>query len=338
MSLTVEHWGQTTDGLEISLFTLENEQLRTQFTNLGAAIVTVEAPDRNGERANVNLRHVDGMTYIQNPSSLGATCGRYANRIGRARFTLDGHDYRLAANNGPNHLHGGTKGFNRQVWSAEPQTDHITFRLVSPDGDEGYPGELSVAVTYRLLNNALSIEYLATSTAPTVLNLTNHAYWNLAGTDAGAIYAHQLQIHANQYLAADANILVTGELCSVAGTPFDFREPQAIGSRIRQVDIGGYDHCYVVKDWDQTLRLIARVSDPGSGRVMEVETTEPGVQLYTANHFNGGSGSAGAPQHGAFCLECQHYPDSPNQPEFPTTILRPGEEYTQQTVHRFSIQ
>lgn len=335
MSLSIEHWGHTTEGLEITLFTLESDQLRMQITNLGAALITLDAPDRQGKRTNVNLRHANAETYARNPGSLGATCGRYANRIGKARFTLDGKEYRLAANNGPNHLHGGMKGFNRFLWDAEPQNDHVTFRLVSPAGDEGYPGELQVAVTYRLKGNEMHLEYAARTSAPTVLNLTNHAYWNLGGFSGQTVHDQSLQIHSSNYLEADENILVTGKISKVEGTPFDFRQPHPIGERIEQISIGGYDHCFAIDDWNGQRKLIARAVHPASGRVMEVETTEPGVQLYTANHFSGNAGSAGAPRHGAFCLECQHYPDSPNHPEFPTTVLRPGEQYTQTTVHRF---
>jgi aldose 1-epimerase len=209
--------------------------------------------------------------------------------------------------------------------------------MVSPDGDEGYPGELSLAVTYRLKGNSFAMEYEATTTAPTVHNLTNHAYWNLAGVGAGPVYDHVLQLHADRYLEADEHILVTGTITPVAGTPFDFLKPQTIGSRIAQTG-NGYDHCYAITGADGSLRRVARVVDPGSGRVMEIATTEPGVQLYTSNHFNSGPSSAGAPKHGAFCLECQHYPDSPNHPEFPSTVLRPGQKYKQQTVHTFSVE
>ena len=337
MSLSIEHWGQTPEGVDVSLFTLENEQLKLQLTNLGAAIVALEAPDRQGDRANINLRHVEARPGVLTPSSFGATCGRYANRIGRGRFTLDGNAYSLAINNGPNHLHGGRKGFNAWVWDAEPQPDHVTFRIVSPDGDEGYPGALSVAVTCRLVGNELTIDYAATTTAPTVLNLTNHAYWNLGGVDAGVVYDTMLQLHADRYLEADDDVLVTGVIADVDGTPFDFRTPQAIGSRIEATG-NGYDHCYAINGWDGSLRLAAKAVHPASGRSMEVFTTEPGVQLYTSNHFNGSAGTAMAPRHGAFCLECQHYPDSPNHPEFPTTVLRPGNTYTQRTVHRFSVE
>ncbi|MEZ5941061.1 MAG: aldose epimerase family protein [Planctomycetaceae bacterium] len=337
MSVDIMHWGQTDDGTDFSLFTLENDVLKVQITNLGAALVTLEAPDRNGQRANVNLRHAAAETYIQNPSSFGATCGRYANRIGKGQFELDGKQYQLALNNGPNHLHGGVKGFNHYIWSAEPQADFITFRMVSPNGDEGYPGELNVAVTYTLKGNELILNYKATTDAPTVLNLTNHAYWNLGGVNSGTVYDHVLQLACDKYLEADANVLVTGKISDVAGTPFDFRKPETIGARINQVDIGGYDHCYAINDWDGSLRTIAKAVHPESGRVMEVATTEPGVQLYTANHFSGNAGSAGSPKHGAFCLECQHYPDSPNHSEFPSTVLRPGEEYTQKTIHRFLV-
>lgn len=335
MALSIEQWGMTPDGKEITLFTLENEQLRAQFTNQGAAIVALEAPDRDGQRVNINLRHPTAEIYLQNPSSFGAICGRYANRIGRGRFTLDGREYLLAINNGPNHLHGGNRGFNRYLWDAEPQPDRITFRMISPDGDEGYPGELAVAVTYLLRGNELVLDYSATTTAPTVLNLTNHAYWNLAGVAAGPVYDHVLQLEADAYLEADEHILVTGKISPVAGTPFDFRQSQTIGSRIAATG-NGYDHCFAIREANGQLKTIARVVHPPSGRVMEVATTEPGVQLYTSNHFNGSTASAGAVKHGAFCLECQHYPDSPNHPDFPSTVLRPGEVYTQQTVHRFT--
>ncbi|MBX3441729.1 MAG: galactose mutarotase [Planctomyces sp.] len=340
MSVTVEKWG-TTAGRDILLFTLDNGRgLKTTLTNLGAAIVDLFVPDRNGKSANVNVRHANATDYVENPSSLGAICGRFANRIAKGKFTLDGREYSLVVNNGPNHLHGGNVGFSKRVWSAASTAagDGVTFRYRSLDGEENYPGNLDVAVTYRVTGeNELVLDYEATTDAPTVLNVTNHAYFNLAGVDSGDVYSQQLQLFADRYLGFDKDVLVTGDIFPAAGTAYDFTSPRDIGLHIAETP-GGYDLCYAINGWDATLRPAARAIDPKSGRVMEVLTTEPGVQLYTANHFNGTASSGGQPRHGAFCLECQHYPDSPNQPKFPTTVLRPGEAYRQTTVHRFSVQ
>lgn len=328
-------WGKTDAGVEYGAFLLQNDILKLRVTNAGAAIVEVQVPDKEGNWGNVVVTPPHPDYFLTNASSLGATCGRFANRIGKGTFSLDGETYQLATNNGPNHLHGGVKGFAKRIWKAVAATpDSATFRLVSPDGDQGYPGELTTTLTYRIHKGELTLDYTAATTAPTVLNLTNHAYWNLDG--GGLVYDHLLQLQADRVLENDANVLPTGKILDVAGTPFDFRSPQTIGSRIEQVG-NGYDNCFVINDWDQTLRQAAVVTTAKSGRKMEILTTEPGIQLYTANHFNKSEASAGWDRHTSFCLECQHLPDSPNQPAFPSTVLRPGETYRQTTVHRFSL-
>lgn len=334
MNKQKDSWRHAEWGSDSALFTLANDSLQIQVTDLGASLVALRTPDRNGRWDNVVVGSESPATYTSNPSHLGATVGRFANRIGRGRFWLDGKEYALAVNNGPNHLHGGPGGFSQRRWQAEADIDRVTFSLVSADGEEGYPGSLQVSVIYRLDGPNLMLEYIARTDAPTVVNLTNHAYWNLSGR--GSILDHKLQLFADQYLECDADVLPTGNILNVAGTPFDFRHPHAIGQDIARTP-GGYDHCFVIENWDSTLRFAASVADPASGRVMEVLTTEPGVQLYTANHFNGSAATLGLSKHEAFCLECQHFPDSPNQLEFPSTALRPGEEYRQLTVHRFSL-
>ncbi len=327
--------GQTQDGQEYGRLQLQNEYLRVNLTNAGASVVSVEAPDKAGNWANITVTAPDLEYYLSNPSSLGATPGRFANRIARGQFELDGKTYNLAINNGPNHLHGGTKGFAKKVWQLlNPQQDQVTFRLVSPDGEEGYPGELTVDVVYRLDGHDLVMEYSATTDAPTVLNLTNHTYWNLSGD--GEVYDHVLKLYADRVLENDADVLPTGKVLDVAETPFDFRSPKRIGEDIDKVG-NGYDNCFLINRWNQSLKLAAEVSDPHSGRTMKVLTTEPGVQLYTANHFNKSEATAGKDRHTSFCLECQHLPDTPNHKHFPTTVLRPGETYSQQTVYRFGI-
>lgn len=334
MPVTRSVWGQTPQGETIELYTLSQGQLVAHVTNLGAALVQLQAPDRAGQLANITLGFDKPLDYLTNPMYLGATVGRFANRIGKGQFWLEGKPFQLAINNGPNHLHGGLQGFHLRLWNATLLEDGVTFQLVSPDGDQGYPGELQVSVTYQLEHSGLTLDYTARALSPTVLNLTNHAYWNLSG--AGSIHDHVLQIHADRILETDANTLPTGNFLDVAGTPYDFRQPRRIGERIAETG-AGYDDCYHLRDWDSTLRLAARVEDPKSGRVMEILTTEPGIQLYTANYFDGSAPCRNFAPQAAFCLECQHFPDSPNQPEFPSTALRPGEEYRQRTVHRFSV-
>ncbi|SFH87165.1 aldose epimerase family protein [Planctomicrobium piriforme] len=325
-------WGRDADGSESSLFTLENSFLRVQVTDAGASLVSLVCADREGVSADIVAAPKSPSVYFQNPSYLGATVGRYANRIGRGRFWIDGRECVLAVNNGPNHLHGGLKGLTHRIWEAETGDNFVTFRTVSPDGEDGYPGNLTVSVTYRIADNVLSLDYTARTDAPTVVNLTNHTYWNLAGQ--GSILNQQLELFSDACLENDADVLPTGTILEVAGTPFDFRVPRAIGDSIAQT-AGGYDNCFVVRGWDGTLRPVARAADMGCGRVMVVYTTAPGVQLYTANHFDGSDNCAGRQKFEAFCLECQHFPDSPNQIEFPSTALRPGEEYRQTTEHRF---
>jgi aldose 1-epimerase len=329
---SIAPWGRTVDGSTFSLFHLHNDFLRVQLTNRGAAVVSLESADRQGHFGNVVIGGSSPASYATNPSYLGATVGRFANRIGHGRFWLNGREFVLPINNGSHHLHGGIHGLTRRNWEAESGADFITFRTSSPDGEEGYPGNLDVAVTYRLEEDRFIIEYRARTDAPTIINLTNHTYWNLAG--GGSILDHQLQLLADDFLENDTDILPTGTILAVAGTPYDFRHSHPIGEFISGTS-GGYDNCFVIRDWDATVRLAARVHDPASGRMMEVFTTKPGIQLYTANHFDGSLAPAGFHAHEAFCLECQHFPDSPNELEFPSTVLYPGSEYRQTTVHRF---
>lgn len=347
MQASREDWGRTPDGATIERFTLENENgIRVQLTNLGCCVLAVETPDRDGRLANVNLHYASPEDYGTNPSYLGAFVGRFANRIGQGRFTLDGREYQLARNQAGHHLHGGDRGFTHRVWDAtlieqvamagEPDTAivGVGFEYTSPDGEEIYPGTLNVRVVVTLhRDNRLVFAYEAETDAPTILNLTNHCYWNLAGR--GDVLDHQLQIHADRYVAVDADLIPTGEILDVAGTPNDFRTAKAIGADIEQA--GGYDLCYVIPDWDGALKHIAHAQDPASGRTMEVWSTEPGVQLYTAEHFDGSPASAGHGKRAAFCLECQHLPDAPNHPDFPSTVLRPGKTYRQITEHRFDV-
>lgn len=341
-SMTLERtpFGKTSDGSSVELFTLTNSAGNTvQLTNYGAILVSVQVPDRDGKRANVNLGFGDLQGYLAGSPFFGATVGRYANRIAKGKFQLADKTYTLVVNNGPNHLHGGTVGFDKQVWQAEEmrQDDSVgvRFTLTSPDGQEGYPGKLDVIAEYIWNNaNELAFKFQATTDAPTVLNMTNHAYWNLAGAGHGDVLQQVLQLKCDQYVAVDDTLIPTGEIAKVEGTPLDFRQPHALGERIAELPATkGYDHCYVINGPAGELRSCAVMRDPHSGRVMEVLTTQPGVQLYTANHL-------GAPwgQHGAFCLETQHYPDSPNQPDFPTTQLNPGETFSETTVVRFSAE
>ena len=349
-SVTKQPFGKIADGTTAHLFTLTNSHGTVlKVTDFGARIVAVETPDRTGKLANVNLGFDSAEKYSDHTAFFGCTTGRYANRIAQGKFTLDGKTYTLATNNGPNHLHGGKKGFDRYVWKSdlipnENSPTAVQFSLTSPDGDEGYPGALSMTVTYSLSeNNEVKLEYTASTDKPTILNLTNHAYWNLAGAGNGDVLSHQLTLAADAFLAVDDGLIPTGKQTPVAGTFMDFTQPHAIGSRIAETKKGtpnpnGYDHCYVLRGKPGELALAARVEDPGSGRVMEVLTTEPGVQLYTANFLDGDPKNGGFKQHSALCLETQHFPNSPNQPEFPTTVLRPGETYKQTTIHRFSVK
>lgn len=346
--LTRAPYGTMPDGSTIDVFTLHSAEVTVRVLTFGALVAAVEVPDRNGVRRNVVLGCADLAGYVADTAYFGATIGRFANRIAHGRFTLGGTEYRLACNNPPNALHGGARGFDKAVWGAEPSASAaaVTLRHRSADGDQGYPGTLDVAVTYALSGNALSIEYVATTDRPTIVNLTNHSYFNLAGEGSGDVYAHELEIAADAFTPVDATLIPTGELRGVAGTPFDFRSLTPIGGRLRaadeQLERGlGYDHNFVLRGHLGTLRSAARLCDPSSGRTLEVLTTQPGVQFYSGNFLNGslvGPSGRFYRQGDGLCLETQHYPDSPNQPLFPGTVLRPGEMFRATTIWRFGTE
>ncbi|HVA44872.1 MAG TPA: aldose epimerase family protein [Pirellulales bacterium] len=349
MSVSKSPFGSLPDGRQVDQFTLTNDHgLTVKIINYGAILTSVRVPDKNGKPGEVTLGFDTLAPYLAGHPYFGATCGRVANRIAKGRFTLDGVEYKLATNNGPNHLHGGLKGFDKALWTAEPidKPGAVGVRLshVSPDGDEGYPGKLSVTVAYTLTDkNELKIDYTATTDKATPINLTNHTYWNLADGGKSDVLGHVLEIHADRYVPVDANLIPTGELKSVKGTPMDFTKPMEIGSRMDRVpgEPKGYDHCYVLnQEPPGALTLAARLREPASGRVMEIYTTEPAIQLYTGNFLDASIQSRGAVyrQHHAFCLEAEHYPDAINQPKFPSTVLKPGETYRQTTVHTFSME
>lgn len=335
MNVTVEDFGQTEDGKPVSLFKLVNSHgNEVRLTNFGAILVSVEVPDRNGQKANINLGYSSIDGYLTRHPYFGSTVGRFCNRIAEGKFELDGKSFNLAINNGPNHLHGGLVGFDRYVWQAETVGDGVKFSMVSPDGDEGYPGNLSVEAVYGWNDeNELSYRFKATTDAPTVLNLTNHAYWNLGGVGSGNVLEHEVQLNCDQMLDVDETLIPTGTKSKVAGSIFDFASYRKLGEHIAELpDTKGYDHCFVVNGNAGELRLAGVARDPKSGRVMEVLTTQPGMQLYVGNHLDGDF-----EPHDGFCMETQHFPDSPNKPEFPTTRLNPGETFEEQTVHRFSV-
>src|SRR6266851_954543 len=351
-STTKKSFGKTPDGQPVYLYVLTNKSgAEVSITNYGGAVVSLKVPDRNGKLADVVLGYdsVDG--YVNDKSYFGALVGRYGNRIGHAQFVLDGKTYTLAKNNGENSLHGGIKGFNKALWKAKILSkkggQSLELSYLSKDGEEGFPGNLKVIVTYTWDANALMIEYSATTDKKTVVNLTNHSYFNLAGQGSGDILGHLLTIQADQFTPVDSGLIPTGELRDVMDTPFDFRKPTAIGARIDQDDeqlkLGsGYDHNFVLRmPMDHGEYLAARVLEPATGRVLEVWTTEPGVQFYTGNFLDGktaGTGGATYPRRNAFCLETQHFPDSPNQPKFPSVVLKPGERYNTITTYKFSVE
>ena len=352
-STTKSSFGKTPEGEAVELYVLTNKNgMEVAITNYGGAVVSIKVPDRNGKLGDVVLGYdsVDG--YVNDKSYLGAIIGRYGNRIGHAQFSLDGKTYTLANNNGENSLHGGIKGFNKAVWKAREASTKDEQRLeltyLSKDGEEGFPGNLEVTVIYTLTDaNALQIAYSATTNKTTVVNLTNHSYFNLAGPGSGDILGHVLMIDADQLTPVDSGLIPTGVLRDVAGTPFDFRKPTAIGARIEQNDEqlklgGGYDHNFVLRHKGKGVHsFAARVVEPTSGRVVEVWTTEPGVQFYTGNFLDGktaGKGGVSYTKRSAFCLETQHFPDSPNQPNFPSVVLKPGGRYSTTTTYRFSTE
>ena len=346
-------FGTTADGKTADLYTLKNKNgMQVSITNFGATVVSIVVPDKAGKMADVALGYDDLAGYELNKNYLGVLVGRYGNRIAHGKFSIDGTEYTLAKNNGDNSLHGGIKGFNKAMWEAKDVSKGgeaaVEMKYVSKDGEEGYPGNLSVTVVYTLTNkNELKIDYSATTDKKTVVNLTNHTYFNLAGQGNGDILKQELMINADTFTPVDSGLIPTGELKKVEGTPFDFRKPTAIGARIdgndEQIKLGGgYDHNFVLSRKAATgLSLAARVSDAVSGRTMEVWTTEPGVQFYTGNFLDGsfkGKGGIAYQKRTAFCLETQHFPDSPNHPSFPTTLLKPGEKYHTTTVYKFEAK
>jgi aldose 1-epimerase len=337
--ITHAEFGKTGDGAAVRIYTLTNKNgVEARITNYGGIVVSLKTPDRNGAMGNIVLGFVSLPEYLATNPYFGALVGRYANRIGHARFSLNGVEYELVKNNGDNALHGGTRGFSKVVWTPRELPDGgLELTYLSKDGEEGYPGNLKATVTYHLTDaNELRIDYLATTDKDTVINLTNHSYFNLKGD--GDILGHVLTLNADRYTPVDAGLIPTGELRSVNGTPFDFRKPTAIGARIEQNDdqlkLGkGYDHNWVLNKSGNALSLAARVEEPSTGRVLEVDTTQPGIQFYTGNFLDGKPYA----RRSAFCLETQHFPDSPNQPKFPSTVLKPGEQFRSTTIFRFPL-
>lgn len=351
-SISKKEFGKLSDGKKVDLYTLVNQNgMRIKITNYGGIVVSLEVPDRNGKWADVVLGYDRLEDYLKNNPYFGCIIGRYGNRIAKGKFTLDGETYSLACNNPPNHLHGGNVGFDKVLWNAEPFLNEkgpgLRLTYKSPDGEEGYPGNLDVTVVYTLTpDNGLLIEYTATTDKPTIVNLTNHSYFNLSGMASPTILDHVLWIDADSFTPVDSTLIPAGKLQSVSGTALDFRKPTKIGERIEakeiQIQYGqGYDHNFVLNGEMGTFRLVSTVSEPGSGRKMEVWTTEPGLQFYSGNFLDGSIRGKKGIVYGhrsGFCLETQHFPDSPNRPEFPSTVLRPGEIYQTKTMYRFLVE
>jgi len=346
-SVTSRVFGTTPSGETVELYTLKNAKgMEADISTYGGVVVALKVPDRSGKLGDVVLGFDDFKGYLIPPPYFGAIIGRYGNRIAHARFTLDGVEYKLAKNDGDNSLHGGTRGFDKVLWKAQQGPGNsLELTYLSKDGEEGYPGNLSVKVVYTVTdNNELKIDYTATTDKDTVLNLTNHSYFNLKGEGNGNILGHEVMINADKFTPIDKGLIPTGELRSVAGTPFDFRQPHTIGERINEnneqlVLAHGYDDNFILNRTGPGLSLAARVTEPSTGRVMEVLTTQPALQFYTGNFLDGtihGKGGKVYGRRSAFCMETQHYPDSPNQPSFPSTELKPGETYHETTVYRFS--
>ena len=342
-------FGQTADGTPVDLYILKKPHAEVAICTYGGIVVWLKVPDRNGRMGDVVLGYDELAGYLKESPYFGALIGRYGNRIAKGKFTLDGKEYTLAVNNGPNALHGGLKGFDKVVWQASiltsPAGPSLQLRYTSKDGEEGYPGKLMVTAVYTLMDdNALKLEYTATTDKDTVANLTHHSYFNLAGK--GDILNHEVMIPADKFTPVDSTLIPTGELQPVTGTPFDFRAPTAIGARISQDDQqlkfgGGYDHNWVINKEMGQLTVMARVYEPTTGRVMEVLSTEPGLQFYSGNFLDGkitGKGGWTYQFRNGFCMEPQHYPDSPNQPNFPSVVLKPGQVYHNIIIYRFSVQ
>jgi len=339
-------FGKTASGKEIDLYTCVNiNGLVLKMMTFGAIVVSLEIPDRDGKLSNVNLGFESLDSYLAGHPYFGATIGRFCNRISKGKFSLNGKQYTLATNDGSNHLHGGEKGFDKVVWDARSFVDElgagIEFNYRSPNGEEGYPGNLDVSAVYTLTNkNELMVKFSAISDMATPINLTNHNYWNLGGIRSGNILGHEVTIVANQYLEVNNNLIPTGKLLDVKGTPFDFTTAKTVGDHIKSIPKieglpQGYDHCFVLPDDSKNLKFAARVKDSVSGRSMEIYTTQPGIQFYSGNFLDGRPESGGYEQYDGFCLETQHFPDAPNQSKFLSTILIPGEKYNHLTVHRF---
>lgn len=350
--MQIKPFGKTADGREVQLFVLKNANgVEAAITSYGATLVSLTAPDRQGKFADVILGYDNAEGYEKGTFFFGATIGRYGNRIAKGKFTLNGTAYTLPTNDGPNSLHGGPLGFNKQLWQGKDvstaSASAVRFEYLSKDGEMGYPGNLKVQVTYTLTSkNELRIDYHATSDKDTIVNLTNHSYFNLTGKPDSTILGHKLTLHASKFTPVDSTLIPTGELRSVKGTPLDFTTAHEIGERINQDDeqlkLGrGYDHNFVLDGSNGTLKPAAELYEPTSGRLVEVLTTEPGIQFYSGNFLDGtAKGKAGAsyPLRSGMCLETQHYPDSPNQASFPSTELKAGQEYKTTTVYRFTVK
>ncbi len=350
-SVSKDAFGQTSAGANVEIYTLTNSKgAEARIITYGGAVVSLKVPDKHGKFGDVVLGYDSIAAYEKHTAFFGALIGRYGNRIGKAKFSLGGKEYKLSANNGENHLHGGI-GYDRVIWSARPSTDaagaKLELKYLSRDGEEGYPGNLDIKVVYILTeNNELKIDYSATTDKDTVVNLTHHSYFNLAGSGNSSILDHQLTINADRFTPTDSGSIPTGELRRVNGTPFDFLQATAVGSRIGEADeqlkFGlGYDHNWVLNKKGKELSLAATVYESTSGRVMEVHTTEPGLQFYSGNFLDGAiNGKSGQkyPYRSGFCLEAQHFPDSPNKPQFPSTELKKGKKYSQTTIYKFSIR
>lgn len=344
-------FGWLPGGTAVEVFTLRNANgMEVRVIGYGGRILSMRVPDRNGGVGDVVLGYDDLAGYLNDDAYLGALIGRFANRIRNGRFSLEGREYALATNDGPNHLHGGPRGFHKVLWTAEPFRDSdgvgLALAYTSADGEEGYPGMLDVRVTYTLTDrDELVIGYWATTSQPTPVNLTQHTYFNLTGDPGRDILGHEFQAAADWFTPVDATLIPTGEIAPVAGTPFDFTRPTAVGARIDLDNIqlrraGGYDHNFALNGGGGVLAFAARVYEPTTGRMLEVHTTEPGLQFYSGNFLDGSIQGKGDRRYGhrcGFCLETQHFPDSPNQPAFPPTVVRSGEEYISQTVYRFGV-
>jgi aldose 1-epimerase len=344
-SVTKTAFGTAPDGTAVDLYTLKSEGIEASIMTYGARVVSIKTPDRDGKVANVVLGYSALDGYVADKSTyFGAIVGRYGNRIAFGKFSIDGHQYQVPTNNNANSLHGGTVGFDRLVWQAKTITDGVEMTLVSKDGDQGFPGTLTVHVRYTVHHGALRIDYIESTDKPTVVNLTNHSYFNLAGDGVTTILNDELTLPGDQYTPVDAGLIPTGVLASVEGTPFDFRKATVIGARIHddneQLKIaGGYDHNWVLRGKNGEVKTAGRVYDANSGRVLTVTTTEPGVQFYTGNFLDGtkyGAAQEGHAKNTGLCLETQHFPDSPNHPAFPTTELKPGETRHSTTTFTFS--